>query len=52
MFCNVGRRRQKGLIAGELARFRAGQPFTHTFDSDAAAKRAAAKRAAETAGKD
>jgi len=38
---NVGYRRLKELFAGELARFRAGEPFAHRFDADAAAKRAA-----------
>ncbi|MDX1485406.1 MAG: D-2-hydroxyacid dehydrogenase [Alphaproteobacteria bacterium] len=38
---NVSYRRLKELFAGELARFRAGEPFAHAFDPDAAAKRAA-----------
>jgi len=38
---NVSYRRLKELFAGELARFRAGEPFAHRFDPDAAAKRAA-----------
>ncbi len=38
---NVSYRRLKELFAGELARFKAGEPFAHSFDPDAAAKRAA-----------
>jgi phosphoglycerate dehydrogenase-like enzyme len=48
---NVSYRRLKDLFAGELARFRAGEPFAHAFDPDAAAKRAAAKPAAGVPGK-
>jgi hypothetical protein len=33
--------RLKVLFTGELERFRAGQPFHHQFDPDAAAKRMA-----------
>ena len=37
---NVSYRRLKALFEGELARFRAGEPFAHQFDERAAAKRA------------
>ncbi|MDH3239969.1 MAG: D-2-hydroxyacid dehydrogenase [Alphaproteobacteria bacterium] len=40
---NVSYRRLKELFAGELARFRAGEPFHHIYDPDAAAKRAAGR---------
>ncbi len=39
---NVSYRRLKELFAGELARFKAGEPFAHAFDAAAAAKRTAA----------
>lgn len=40
---NVSYRRLKALFEGELARFRAGEPFAHAFDAQAAARRAAAR---------
>lgn len=39
---NVSYRRLKELFEGELERFRAGKPFAHAFDPEAAARRAAA----------
>jgi phosphoglycerate dehydrogenase-like enzyme len=40
---NVSYRRLKALFEGELQRFRAGRPFAHAFDAEAAARRSGAR---------